>query len=401
MRAGATKSLSRNLDKLVRVEVLVLHRSWPAFQVCGCTGVGLAVVLAMALVVHEGLSRWVMTAIVLSAVVTFFGVVMLTKVITGEEQIVYYHHEIAVLAVAALLLWLLHQPILPYLDITLLGVGTFLVCGRVGCLLVGCCHGQPCTWGICYREEHAAAGFPAYLVGVRLFPVQAVESAWVLNIVIVGAVLALRGYPPGTALTWYVVNYCLARFSLEFMRGDPERAYFWGFSEAQWTSLLLVFGMIGAELAGLLPFYEWHAGAAIALLCSVAVVVLRRSLQSAPNHRLLLPHHIAEVAEVIEALSEIESVSNGTRWRRSALVPVHIGCTSLGVQVSGGQFNSAEGCTYHYALSNRAGTMNQDAARALARLILFLRRAPGRNGIVRGSHGVYHLLIPCSNQVAR
>lgn len=391
MRWGVAESLSTGLDKLARVEVHLLHRSCPAFQACGCAGVGLAVVLAMALVAHEGLSRRVMVAVVLSAVASFFGLIMLTKVITGEEQIVYYRHEIAVLVVAAMLLWLLHQPILPYLDIALVGVGAFLVCGRVGCLLVGCCHGGPCTWGVRYRAEHAAAGFPAYLVGVRLFPVQAVESLTVLAIVIVGAILVLRGYPPGTALTWYAVNYCLARFWLEFMRGDPERAYFAGFSEAQWTSLFLVLGILGAELGGLLPYRWWHAAAAMALPCAFAVVLLRRSLQKTPKHRLLHPHHVQELATVIKLLSEstrehVESKS------ADAPAAIHIGSTSLGVQVSGGQLSAADGRVYHYALSSRAGIMTLDAAALLAKLILQLERASGTGEIVGGSRGVFHLL---------
>ena len=42
----------------------------------------------------------------------------------------------------------LELPVLPYLDLTCLGLGIFLVCGRQGCLMVGCCHGKPCGWGI-------------------------------------------------------------------------------------------------------------------------------------------------------------------------------------------------------------------------------------------------------------
>ena len=70
---------------------------------------------------------------------------------TGEERIIYYRHEIAVMVVAALLLWLLRQPLLPYLDVTILGIGMFLTCGRMGCFMVGCCHGRPHDWGVCYR----------------------------------------------------------------------------------------------------------------------------------------------------------------------------------------------------------------------------------------------------------
>jgi hypothetical protein len=150
---------NRHLDKLIRIEVYVLHRSCPAFQVCGYAGLALAVLLTMTLVTYRSLSPVVMAGIVLAAVSTFLGLAMVTKIVTGEERLIYYHHEIAVMVVAAGLLWLLRQPIPPYLDATILGVGLFLARGRVGCLMVGCCHGRSHRWGVCYRAEHAAASF--------------------------------------------------------------------------------------------------------------------------------------------------------------------------------------------------------------------------------------------------
>src|SRR5258705_1231483 len=160
------QAMNRYLDRIVRPEVHLLHTTWSAFQVCGYTGLALAFAMVLTLVIYLGLSPIVITAILLAAVLTFFGLVMATKIITGEEQIIYYHHEIAVMVVAALSLWLLGQPLLPYLDLTILGIGMFLACGRVGCLMVGCCHGRPHSWGVCYRQEHAAAGFTSYYVGV-------------------------------------------------------------------------------------------------------------------------------------------------------------------------------------------------------------------------------------------
>src|SRR5215471_17085213 len=173
-----------NLNRLARTETRVLTRSLPAFQVCGYTGLGLAVLLAIVLTRYLGLSPITMILIVAASVPTFLGLVMATKIITGEERIIYYHHEIAVVLAAALLLLLLRRPILPYLDLTILGVGTFLAFGRVGCFMVGCCHGRPNRWGVSYSAGHAAAGFTHFYVGVRLFPIQLVESLWVAAVVL-------------------------------------------------------------------------------------------------------------------------------------------------------------------------------------------------------------------------
>ena len=38
---------NNGLDKLVRPEIRALHKSWQAYQVCGYTGFGLAIVLTM------------------------------------------------------------------------------------------------------------------------------------------------------------------------------------------------------------------------------------------------------------------------------------------------------------------------------------------------------------------
>src|SRR2546423_11236515 len=205
----------------------------------------------------------------------------------------------AVMSVAALLLWLVRQPILRYLDATLLGVGIFLACGRIGCLMVGCCHGRPHSWGVCYRQEHAAAGFESCYVGVRLFPSQALESVWVFSIVLVGSLLVLSHHQPGTALAWYVITYDIGRFSFEFMRGDAERPYLWGFSEAQWVSIMLMCVLVCLEFFGVLPFQLWHLVATVCVAVIMVVVALRRRLRKIPMHELLHPYHVKEIAEVL------------------------------------------------------------------------------------------------------
>jgi prolipoprotein diacylglyceryl transferase len=391
------ESLNGYLDKLVRPDMRLLHRSRPAFQVCGYTGLAMAVILTLILAPYLGLSHLVLGLLILSAVLTFFGLVMATKIITGEERIIYYHHEIAVMMVAAFLLWLLGQPVLPYLDVMILGVGAFLVCGRAGCLMVGCCHGRPHRWGVCYRKEHADAGFTPYFVGVRLFPVQAAESLWVFCIVTIGVTFVLNGHPAGAALAWYVVTYDLGRFCFEFLRGDPDRSYLWGFSQPQWISLLLMCGVVWAETAGVLPFHLWHAAATVCLGLAMIAAGLARRFGKAARHRLLHPRHVREVAEAMSLVSstsaEIKATGQWTVLPRNNSIPIHIGCTSLGVQISGGKVGGAAGDTYHYTLSCRDGGMTEETARILAGLILQLRRVTGAGALVKGNRDVFHLLI--------
>jgi hypothetical protein len=272
---------------------------------------------------------------------TFLALAMVTKIITGEEQLIYYHQEIAILIAAAVFLKMIDQPLLPYLDVTILGIGTFLVCGRLGCLMGGCCHGRPHRWGVRYRKEHADAGFTHYYVGVRLFPIQAVESFWVLVLVIVGYGLVLGRSAPGEALAWYVIAYDIGRFCFEFLRGDPNRPYHWGFSEAQWISFFLMCAVVWAEVSGALVFHTWHVVATAAMISVMVAVAIARRYSQTDSHKFLNPRHVKEVADAIERVSA--AVAERTTLTRENPRPevIPVGCTSLGIQISAGKIKEA------------------------------------------------------------
>lgn len=378
---------------MARTDIRVFHQSWPAFKSCGGVGLILALSLVLSLTAQRGGSLVVMLLLGLLACLTFLALAMASKIIHGKENLTFYHHLIAILITTTAALWLLHRPLLFYLDILILGVGLFHVCGRLGCLLVGCCHGRPSRWGIRYRKEHAAEGFPFYLVDVRLFPVQAVESLWVLGLVFVGSLLVLGKQQPGTALVWYLIGYGSGRFCFEFQRGDAERSFLLGFSEAQWTSLLLICGGALLGLTGVLPISRWQTGIIILWLPVVAVQAVRRLLDRTAQYKLLHPRHLKEIAQTLERISDTgerrESLAKPDDGQR----PVQVGCTSLGLRISAGQLKSAEGNTYHYALSAGSSAISEVSARTLAELILRLRHPHGSSRMIQGQQGVYHVLV--------
>ncbi len=386
-------TLGYYLDKLVCTHVSVQRRFISAFQLSGAIGLALAIALSMALVTARSLSPWVMIAITATALSTFFALALLTKMITGTERLIYYHHEIAVLAMTALLLIVLRQPILPYLDITVLGVGVFLACGRVGCFMAGCCHGRPHAWGVCYRAEHAAAGFPAYFVGVRLFPIQLVESLWAWSIVIAGSVLVLGGSQPGTALATYLVVYGIGRFCFEFLRGDPDRPYRGGFSAAQWTSVLLAAMVVLVEVSDLLPRHAWQLVLALGLIVAPIGIMLRRRWQGDQQVQLLQPRHIHEIVDAV-ADAAAQAVEKPLDVRKNGHpADVHIAQTSLGLQISASRFQSADETIFHYAVSSCEAPLKPSTARALVTLIRQLRHAHASSELIDTRHGVFHLLI--------
>ncbi len=387
------KRINHFFDKLAIPWISIFHGNLSSYRFCGYIGFTTAVILSMTLVTFGGLSHWVVVGITLTGIFTFLALAMATKIITGEEQLIYYHHEIAIMIMAAIFLKIINQPLLPYLDVTILGIGIFLACGRVGCLMVGCCHGRPHKLGVCYGKEHADAGFTHYYVGIRLFPIQIVESIWVLFLVIVGTVLVVNGAPPGEAMAWYVIAYDIARFLLEFVRGDPERPYYAGFSEAQWISIFLIIIVIIAELKGALTFHWWHVFSTAGLVLLMIAVALKRRFQKTPKHLLLNPRHVGEIAEALDRLLTVDSERSSIHDKNSTPADVKMECTSQNVQISASIINSQTDQIYHYALSRKKDRLTDESAEILTELLLRLKQPFRSYQLIKGNKGVFHLLI--------
>lgn len=393
MRKRFVQLFNGYLDKLVRTEIRLFNRNLFAYQVCGYTGLVLCILLTMTLAAYSGLSLSIMAGVIGVAILAFLGLVMATKIITGEERIIYYHHQIAVMVMAALFLNILSQPVLVYLDMMILGVGVFLIFGRIGCLMVGCCHGRPSKWGVCYRKEHVDAGFTPHYVGVRLFPVQVVESLWVFGIVLAGILFVLGGRAPGYVLAWYVIAYGIGRFCFEFARGDPERSYYWGFSEAQWISIILMCAVVWMELAGILTFHLWYVIANVGVMLTMIAVAVIRRFRPTARHKFLNPHHIREVAEAIEYVSgKAEQRAIFSRGNTVKVV-VPMSCTSLGIRISSGKIKDAQVLVDHYCFSSQKETMTEKTAKILADLIIQLRHSSCTRELITQNQGIFHLLI--------
>jgi hypothetical protein len=376
-----------HIDQLAQPSISVGRRACSSFHVCGAAGLTCAIATGIALTGSLGLSFLVLAAVAVAAVATFLVLALGTKLLLGEERLIYYHHEVAILAAVTVLLWVLGQPVLAYLDVTILGVGAFLFCGRVGCFMVGCCHGRPHHWGVRYGPEHADAGFTPYLVGVRLFPIQLVEAVWVFVAVLVGIALVLRGGAPGEALAWYVIVYDLGRFTFEFMRGDPARPYRAGFSEGQWTSLLLMLVIATAELGGLMPLHGWHIAATAGVgLTMMALTWYRRGRN---GHRLLSARHTQELAVAVELIS---GLGDGV----AAVIPdrlIPVATTSVGIRISAGYIDEPIGRTRHYTMSREGAALSAGDAHALGDLLIRLERRSGPVELHAGRHGAFHYLV--------
>ena len=361
-----------------RLHIHLYGKRISSFHFFGGIGFILGMALGLVLCKVSGLQPPVILLMTVIGAASFITLALVAKRITGDEMLVYYHHEIAIVVCCAAALYLFRLPVLPYLDITLLGIGVFLAFGRIGCHSVGCCHGKPHHRGIRYGQQHVDAGFTWYYKDIPLLPVQLMESACVFVIVLTGAWLLCRHVQPGTVLVVYTVIYGSIRFGLEFFRGDDDRPYRWGLSEAQWTTLALVALTYGLGGAGLLPVYAWHA---VIFLCMLAAsVILVLLYRSKVFHPLLAATHVTQIAEGLEIL-EIDDPESR--------VSVHT--TNRGLCLSSGNYDVN---TRLYTLSlKNASLIKRGLVEKLARTIGSLKHHAGGFDIIDKKNGVYHILF--------
>jgi phosphatidylglycerol---prolipoprotein diacylglyceryl transferase len=126
-------------------------------------------------------------------------------------------------------------------DITVIGIALGHAVGRLGCFTAGCCFGTPTSlpWRVSFiwlgQDIHPFAG-------IALHPVQLYEASLCFaNSVFLFLLWRIRRFP-GEIFCYYLINYGLIRFFLEFLRrhGGGEMLWRGGLSWYQAFSLLLI-----------------------------------------------------------------------------------------------------------------------------------------------------------------
>jgi hypothetical protein len=242
-----------------------------------------------------------------------------------------------------------------------------------------------------YGDEHLEAGYVNYLRGVRLFPVQLLESAWLLFITVIALVMNLRGGMPGEALSWYIIAYGFGRFFFEFLRADPIRLYLYGFSESQWVALLLMSTVVVLELTTSLVFHAWHVVATLFLFSIVATVTLMRHFKKWESYDLLQPHHLKEFAETVDWLFDLAnegiSISNDSTGSSGGVEAI----TSGRIQLSAITIDGDSGRDFQYTISYQNAMMREEIARLLAGLIRQIKHPSEACEIVENEPGIFTL----------
>lgn len=371
-------------DSLARPTLPWRGAEHASYQVLGFVGLFAGYALAGALTVAAGLELWVLACLVLLGCLLFLAQGMLYKVLLGYERLAWLEQVSIIVAAAAVLVALLGRPVLPYLDVFILGLGTMLLFGRVGCHMAGCCHGRPNRFGVCYGRPYAQRDLPHYYAGVRLFPIQLLEACITLGIVLGGVWLHLNGAQPGAALVWYVTAYGSARFLLEFARGDSARPYAFGLSLNQWLCAFAVWLLLLAAGRELVPYSPLTLSAGVGLLG--AVLVCLALAWRRPGPPLRHPHH---VADLYRTLTQLQQRAAGAGGR--VVTGQTAGGLRIGLSVAP---DSATGAAArHYSFSALVGTLEQKRALEAGRLVAELHRYAGPLSLQRGRRGCYHICL--------
>ncbi len=115
--------------------------------------------------------------------------------------------------------------------------------GRIGCFMAGDDFGRAAhlPWAVVFRDPEAAeiGGAP---LGVPLHPVQIYESLVCLALFVFLKWLSRRKKFNGELILAYSILYAVARFILEYFRGDTDRGFIMGgfLSTSQFIAILIV-----------------------------------------------------------------------------------------------------------------------------------------------------------------
>lgn len=122
-----------------------------------------------------------------------------------------------------------------YADIAAMSIPLFHFFGRIGCFLSGCCYGIESKIGFVYHYSIAPDANE-----VCRFPIQLVEAAFNICLFFVIYRFFQNDKYKNKLLYIYLISYAIARFIIEFFRGDEYRGYVGPLSLSQFISVLII-----------------------------------------------------------------------------------------------------------------------------------------------------------------
>ena len=149
-------------------------------------------------------------------------------------------------------------PFWPMADVVAPALAIGIALGRVGCFFNGCCFGSTCDqpWAVRFPAEtlpwlrHLEAGWigPEAMASLPVHPKQLYAALSGLALLVLLTAYYPRRRRDGEVMALLMIGYPIARFAVEFYRGDEEGLHA-GLTVSQYLSLAL--------LAGGLGFWRW------------------------------------------------------------------------------------------------------------------------------------------------
>jgi len=150
-----------------------------------------------------------------------------------------------------------HMPLWKMADVLTPSVALGYACGRIGCLMNGCCYGREChlPWAIRYPRPHET--HPPDGPAIPVHPTQIYDSLLSLALYAALAWLFRHKKYDGQVFVTYLLSYAALRSLVEFFRGDYPQHYLGG-----WATPAHLVSMVTAAIGLILLFALKKAGTA-------------------------------------------------------------------------------------------------------------------------------------------
>ena len=165
----------------------------------------------------------------------------------------------------------LRLPFARLVDLSVPGIAAAHALGRIGCFLAGCCFGRAYDGPLSVIYTHPIA--PAAHPPIARHAVPLYESAGLLVLAFVFALVPARSVGSGRRLAAYLAAYSALRIAIELLRGDAVRGLYFGGAVS--TSQLVAGAIFAAALLWLARGRKLRArlvGAVAGALLLVAVL---------------------------------------------------------------------------------------------------------------------------------
>jgi phosphatidylglycerol---prolipoprotein diacylglyceryl transferase len=165
---------------------------------------------------------------------------------------------VAIVTIMPLYLWWYRVPILASLDFAAVYAPLLQAIARFGCLFAGCCYGAQAAssfwWTMTFTNPEAH--MPPHLLGIPLLPTQLYAAALSAAIFVVMLLLQRYFTRLGQALFFYLMSENVARFTVDFWRGDRGLLQpFFGYQFSQFQIYSLFFLVVCVFIFLVISFF--------------------------------------------------------------------------------------------------------------------------------------------------